>query len=282
MQVFHSISQTQAWCMEQKQMGKTVGLVPTMGYLHEGHLSLAREACKQCDAVVVSIFVNPTQFGVGEDFEQYPRDLVKDRSLLETTRAELIFAPSIPEMYPPGYNIFVEVAGGITEKLCGASRPGHFRGVATVVSKLFNICQPDKAFFGQKDAQQVMIIEKMVKELNFPIEIVRVPIVRESDGLAMSSRNVYLDETQRQEALVLNKALKEAEQLILKGEKEVARVRKILVDTIGTSPQAIIDYAEVLSAEDLSDLPEIKGRVLMAVAVKFGNTRLIDNRLVEV
>ena len=282
MQVFHSISQTQEWCLEQKKAGKVVGLVPTMGSLHEGHLSLVREACRQCDAVVVSIFVNPTQFGVGEDFEQYPRDLVRDRMLLETTRADLIFAPSIQEMYPAGYNMFVEPGGEISEKLCGASRPGHFRGVATVVSKLFNICQPDKAFFGQKDAQQVMIIEKMVKELNFPIEIVRVPIVREDDGLAMSSRNVYLDEAQRREALVLNKALEAAEQSVKKGERDVARVREILVKTIESSPQARIDYAEILSAEDLSDLKEIKGRVLMAVAVKFGNTRLIDNRLVEV
>ena len=262
--------------------GKRVGLVPTMGYLHDGHLALVKEACRQCDAVVVSIFVNPTQFGVGEDFERYPRDLAKDKELLETTRADVIFAPEAPEMYPAGYDTFVEVFGGLTGKLCGASRPGHFRGVATVVSKLFLICQPDVAFFGQKDAQQVMIIEKMVRELNFPITIVRVPIVRESDGLAMSSRNVYLDALQRQQALVLNQALQKAEQAILAGERDLAAVKKLLVDTIESSPLAEIDYVEIYSAEDLSNLDMIKGRMLMAVAVKFGSTRLIDNRLVEV
>ncbi|MEN6389022.1 MAG: pantoate--beta-alanine ligase [Syntrophomonas sp.] len=282
MQVFHTIKQTQEWCLEQKMKGKRVGLVPTMGYLHEGHLALVKEACRQCDAVVVSIFVNPTQFGVGEDFERYPRDLAKDKELLETTRADVIFAPEAPDMYPAGYDTFVEVFGEITGKLCGASRPGHFRGVATVVSKLFLICQPDAAFFGQKDAQQVMIIEKMARELNFPITIVRVPIVREPDGLAMSSRNVYLDAEQRQQALVLNQALQKAEQAILAGERDLAVVKKLLVETIESSPLAEIDYAEIYSAEDLSNLDLIKGRVLMAVAVKFGGTRLIDNRLVEV
>ncbi|HWP98146.1 MAG TPA: pantoate--beta-alanine ligase [Syntrophomonadaceae bacterium] len=283
MQVFHSINQMQDWCLEQKYKGKKIGLVPTMGCLHEGHLALVQEACRQCDVVVVSIFVNPIQFGVGEDFDRYPRDLVKDRELLETTtRADLIFAPSIQEMYPPGYQTSVDVTGEITEKLCGASRPGHFRGVSTVVSKLFLICQPDLAFFGQKDAQQVAIIEKMVRDLNFPLQIVRVPIVREVDGLALSSRNIYLDDQQRQEALVLNQALKTAEQAVRDGERDVNVIREILVGVIEKSPQARIDYAEVYRAEDLADLPEIKGRVLMAVAVKFGNTRLIDNRLVEV
>ncbi|MEQ8176570.1 MAG: pantoate--beta-alanine ligase [Syntrophomonadaceae bacterium] len=282
MQVFHSIKQTQEWCLEQKIKGKRVGLVPTMGYLHEGHLALVKEACRQCDTVVVSIFVNPTQFGVGEDFERYPRDLAKDKELLETTRADVIFAPEAPDMYPAGYDTFVEVFGEITGKLCGASRPGHFRGVATVVSKLFLICQPDMAFFGQKDAQQVMIIEKMVRELNFPIQIVRVPIVREPDGLAMSSRNVYLDAEQRKQALVLNQALQKAEQAIVAGERDLAVVKKLLVETIESSPLAEIDYAEIYSAEDLSNLDLIKGRMLMAVAVKFGSTRLIDNRLVEV
>lgn len=282
MQVFDTIKQTQEWCLEQKMKGKRVGLVPTMGYLHEGHLALVKEACRQCDAVLVSIFVNPTQFGVGEDFERYPRDLAKDKALLETTRADVIFSPEVPEMYPAGYDTFVEVFGEITGKLCGASRPGHFRGVATVVSKLFLICQPDMAFFGQKDAQQVMIIEKMVRELNFPIKIVRVPIVREPDGLAMSSRNVYLDGEQRKQALVLNQALQKAEQAILAGERDLAAVKTILVKAIESSPLAVIDYAEIYSAEDLSNLQVIKGRVLMALAVKFGSTRLIDNRLVEV
>lgn len=283
MQVFHSIVQTQNWCLEQKRMGKKIGLVPTMGYLHEGHLALVREACRRCDVVVVSVFVNPTQFGAGEDFDRYPRDLVKDRELLENgTEADLIFAPGGQEMYPPGYQTWVEVAGEITDKLCGASRPGHFRGVTTVVSKLFLICQPDLAFFGQKDAQQATIIEKMVRELNFPLEIVRVPIVREDDGLARSSRNVYLDPGQRREALVLNQALQAAEEAIQEGERDINRIKKLLVEHIKSSPQARIDYVEIYRAEDLADLSEVKGRVLMALAVQFGDTRLIDNRVVEV
>lgn len=282
MRTFNAITEMQNWCLEQKRQGKTIGLVPTMGYLHAGHLSLVKEARSQCEITVVSIFVNPIQFGVGEDFEDYPRDLQKDSSLLEQAGVDALFAPSTREMYPAGYNSYVEVTGGITEKLCGRSRPGHFRGVTTVVSKLFNICLPDIAFFGQKDAQQVMVIEKMVRELNFPLRIVRVPIVREADGLAMSSRNVYLSPEQRRQALVLSQSLQKAREAILGGEREVGKVRDLLCATINTSPEANIDYAEIYDAGTLADVEEIRGRVLIALAVKIGTTRLIDNLIVEV
>ncbi len=282
MQVFNNAGDIQAWCKDKKQQGLTIGLVPTMGYLHAGHLSLVQTAGQQCDIVVVSIFVNPTQFGVGEDFEDYPRDIERDKALLEQARVDAIFAPTAREMYPNGYNTWVEVQGEISAKLCGASRPGHFRGVSTVVSKLFNICLPDRAFFGQKDAQQVMIIEKMVRELNYPLSIVRVPIMREDDGLAMSSRNVYLDNEQRKQALVLNQTLQKARLLIAGGERNADQLKELIRGMIEQSPAAKIAYAEIYSAEDLSDVEEIQGRVLIALAVKFGNTRLIDNLIVEV
>ncbi|MGI6434073.1 MAG: pantoate--beta-alanine ligase [Syntrophomonadaceae bacterium] len=282
MLILDRVGTAQQWCVEQKRAGKTIGLVPTMGYLHEGHLALVEQARQQCDVVVVSIFVNPMQFGVGEDFETYPRDLSRDVTMLEDLGADALFAPSIAEMYPLGYNTFVEVGGDITARLCGASRPGHFKGVATVVSKLFNICVPDLAYFGQKDAQQVMVLEKMVRELNIPLEIVRVPIVREEDGLAKSSRNVYLDTEQRRQALVLSKALQEAERMIIQGERDVARLKGIMCAVIAASPQAVIDYVEIYDAADLGDVEQVDRKVLMALAVKFGSTRLIDNLLVEV
>lgn len=282
MQIFTSVKDMQNWCMEQKRGGRTIGLVPTMGYLHQGHLALVREARRSSDIVVVSIFVNPIQFGVGEDFEDYPRDLEKDSSLLEQEAVDAIFAPSIKEMYPAGYSSFVEITGEISEKLCAQSRPGHFKGVTTVVTKLFHICLPDIAFFGQKDAQQVMILEKMVKELNFPLTIVRVPIVREKDGLALSSRNVYLTEASRAQALVLNRSLLAARELIESGERNAGQVKKLLRETIMTSPDANIVYAEIYDADNLADVEEIKTQVLIALAVKFGTTRLIDNLIVEV
>lgn len=282
MQIYNIVKDMQDWCTEQKQAGKTIGLVPTMGYLHQGHLALVREARRSCDIVVVSIFVNPIQFGAGEDFEEYPRDLEKDSRLLEEEKVDAVFAPAIREMYPLHYSTYVEVTGEIGEKLCGQSRPGHFKGVTTVVSKLFHICQPDRAFFGQKDAQQVMIIEKMVQELNFPLTIVRVPIVREADGLAMSSRNVYLSAGQREQALVLNRSLQAARELIESGQRDVVQVKKLIEDIINTSPEASIVYSEIYDARDLTSIEEIKDRVLIALAVKFGTTRLIDNLIVEV
>lgn len=282
MQLFTNTAEMQTWCLEQKKAGQTIGLVPTMGYLHQGHLALVRGARSSCDKVVVSIFVNPIQFGVGEDFEEYPRDLEKDRQMLEEGQVDAIFAPSVKEMYPPGYNSYVEVQGKVAEKLCAQSRPGHFRGVTTVISKLFHICCPDMAFFGQKDAQQAMVIEKMVRELNFPVRIVRVPIEREADGLAMSSRNVYLNEDMRSQALVLNQALQAAQDLIYTGERDVKKVKELLLQIINSSPAANIDYAEIYDAETLADIREINDRVLIALAVKFGSTRLIDNLIVEV
>jgi pantoate--beta-alanine ligase len=282
MQIVNNISEIQEWCREKKLEGKKIGLVPTMGYLHEGHLSLVREARRDCDIVVVSIFVNPAQFGAGEDYEVYPRNMERDCALLEREMVDLVFAPEVKEMYPAGYQTYVEVFGQISNKMCGASRPGHFRGVCTVVSKLFNICQPDIAYFGQKDAQQVMVLEKMVRELNFPLKIVRVPIVREEDGLAMSSRNVYLDQQQRQEALVLYKALKSAEENITQGERDTRKIKDSIEKMIKGCPQADVDYIEISDAADLADIDEIRGQVLIALAVRFGNTRLIDNLIVEV
>lgn len=282
MQIIQSVAEMQQWSSEQVRAGRRIGLVPTMGYLHEGHLSLVREARKQCDLVVVSIFVNPIQFGAGEDFEEYPRDLTRDCALLEKEQVDVVFAPGVKDMYPEGYSTFVEVQGEVAQKMCGASRPGHFRGVTTVCSKLFHICQPTLAFFGQKDAQQAIILEKMVRELNFPLQIVRMPIVREADGLAMSSRNVYLNPQQRQEALVLSQSLRAAEQLIKDGERDPEKVRAFIKDIIETKPGAQIDYIEINRASDLASLDRIEGTVLIALAVKFGTTRLIDNLMVEV
>lgn len=283
MQIFNRVKETQEWCREQKAGFKTIGLVPTMGYLHPGHLSLVRLARQECDIVIVSIFVNPIQFGQGEDLDEYPRDLQRDARLLADERVDAVFAPSAGEMYPWGYSTFVEVTGEITEKLCGISRPGHFRGVTTVVSKLFLICQPDKAYFGQKDAQQAAIIEKMVRELNFPLTIVRGPIVREADGLAMSSRNVNLNAEQRKQAVVLSQALLAAKEEIIKGQRNVAAIKQGIRERITAQPEARIDYVEIYQADGLTDLQEITGeKAIMALAVKFGNTRLIDNLTVEV
>lgn len=282
MVIFETTSAMQEWCQEQKKLGLTIGLVPTMGYLHQGHLSLVQEARRRCDRVIVSIFVNPIQFGAGEDLDKYPRDVSGDCKLLEGEQTDAVFAPSVREMYPEGYATFVETEGSITTKLCGASRPGHFRGVTTVVSKLFNICLPDLAFFGQKDAQQALVIEKMVRELNFPLKIIRVPIKREADGLAMSSRNVYLSEEQRKQALVLSQALAAARQAIQDGQRDVSRLIAGMREKIESAPEACIDYVEIYRADDLGDIKQIEGRVLIALAVRFGNTRLIDNLLVEV
>lgn len=282
MQIFNNIKEMQEWSLQARRQGKSIGLVPTMGFLHEGHLALVQEARNSCDLVVVSIFVNPLQFGQGEDFEEYPRDLSRDVSLLEKAGADAVFAPTAREMYPDGFSTSVEVSGEITQKMCGASRPGHFKGVTTVCTKLFHTCLPDKAFFGQKDAQQLLIIKKMVRELNFPLEIVRVPIVRESDGLAMSSRNVYLDAAQRKEALALSRALNHAREQIAGGERDITRLKDSIRRIITASPEAEIDYIEIVNGEDLSDLTTVSGRVLIALAVKFGKTRLIDNLLVEV
>ncbi|HZJ84193.1 MAG TPA: pantoate--beta-alanine ligase [Syntrophomonadaceae bacterium] len=285
MEIFYDLEGMQKWCLNHKLRGKKIGLVPTMGYLHAGHLALVKEAGIFCDIVVVSIFVNPLQFGQGEDFSEYPRDLSQDISLLEAEKVQAVFAPQARDMYPLGYNTFLEVTGSMTDKLCGKSRPGHFRGVTTVVGKLFNICQPDLAFFGQKDIQQLIIIEKMVREFNFPLEIIRVPIVRENDGLAISSRNVYLSKPQREASLILNKALQLAKKLIADGERKAEVLRQKLTSLIESEQEAFIDYIGIVDEVDLanlSDLTEAQGKVIVALAVKIGNTRLIDNLLVEV
>jgi len=259
-----------------------VGLVPTMGYLHQGHASLMKAAREQSHIVVLSIFVNPIQFGPNEDFDSYPRDEQRD---LETARAEgvdIVFIPSVKEMYPQPTQTTITVSG-ITERLCGASRPGHFNGVTTVVAKLFNMVQPQKAFFGMKDAQQVAVIEQMVNDLNMPVDIVPCPIVREQDGLALSSRNVYLSTELRQEALVLSQALRAAQEAAEAGTAVTADdIRRLLCEHIGNSAHAIIDYAEIQafpSLEPLADQDELNAYddLLIALAVKFGKTRLIDN-----
>lgn len=264
-----------------RKQGKSVGFVPTMGFLHEGHLSLIRTAKKENEFVVVSIFVNPTQFGVGEDFEAYPRDLDKDSKLSESAGADVIFCPSVTEMYPEKYQTYVEVME-ITDRLCGISRPTHFKGVTTVVNKLFNIVEPDKAYFGQKDAQQVAVIQKMVMDLNMNVEVIPCPIVRESDGLAMSSRNTYLTSEQRQAALILSKSLFAAEDLINKGCRDALEVKEHITKMINSEPLAVIDYVEIVDALTLDSITTIKNSILMALAVKIGKTRLIDNIRMEV
>ncbi|MDP4182959.1 MAG: pantoate--beta-alanine ligase [Bacillota bacterium] len=281
MRVIERISDLKAVIRSQKASGKTIGFVPTMGYLHEGHLSLVKASREENDFTIMSIFVNPTQFGPNEDFEKYPRNMEKDTSLAESVGADLIFSPSVSEMYPEGYKTYVDVEK-ITEVLCGKSRPGHFKGVTTVVTKLFNIVEPDKAYFGQKDAQQVVVISKMVKDLNMNIEIVMCPIVRESDGLAMSSRNTYLSMGERQEAVILSKSLFEAEEKIKNGERDPELLISFLRQKIETVNFAKIDYIEITDMANLNKLEEIHGKILIALAVKFGKTRLIDNVIVEV
>jgi pantoate--beta-alanine ligase len=258
----------------------SVGLVPTMGALHAGHLSLVELARRQTDFVVVSIFVNPTQFGPHEDFERYPRPLEQDVARCAAAGADLVFAPAPAVMYPPGYRTFVEVTG-LQDVLCGRSRPGHFRGVATVVLKLLNQVQPDRAYFGQKDAQQVRIIRQLVRDLDVPVEVVIGPTVREADGLALSSRNQYLDADQRRLAPVLHRALEEARARVVAGERDGGMLRQLLEDRIATTPGAALDYAAVVDADTLAPVDRLAGPTLLALAVKFGDTRLIDNIQVD-
>lgn len=266
---------------KQKKNCSTIGFVPTMGYLHKGHLSLVEASVKNSDFTVMSIFVNPVQFGPGEDFERYPRDFERDSKLAGEAGVDLIFVPDTEEMYPEGYMTYVTV-DKITELLCGKFRPGHFKGVTTIVSKLFNIISPDRAYFGQKDAQQVAVVRKMVKDLNMNIEIVCCPIVRESDGLAVSSRNVYLNTEERRAATVLSEALFEAKKMIGNGEHSKERIFNYLDKKISSERLARIEYIEIVDAEALNHINNISGKVLIALAVKFGNTRLIDNVIVEV
>ena len=260
-----------------RKAGRAIGFVPTMGALHEGHLSLVRAARAQCDIVAVSIFVNPTQFGPNEDLQKYPRPFERDRQMLEAEGVELLFAPSVEEMYPAGPVTFVDVEG-LSERLDGRSRPGHFRGVTTVVAKLFNIVTPDRAFFGQKDAAQVAVIRKLVCDLLFPVNIVVCPIVREPDGLAHSSRNVYLSPTERKQALVLHRALTDVETAFNSGTKEARNLWQTADEAFRAEPGVVVDYIEIVDPETLLPITgQIISPTLVAVAAKVGTTRLIDN-----
>lgn len=281
MQVCRTIPEIKAVVREAKAGGSLVGLVPTMGFFHAGHLSLMHAARRECDLVVVSLFVNPTQFGPNEDFAEYPRDFDRDKELATKEGVDVIFAPAVEEMYPPGYQTYVEVEE-ITRPLCGKARPGHFRGVTTVVTKLFNIVEPDRAYFGQKDAQQALVIQQMVRDLNMNVDIKVLPIVREKDGLAMSSRNVYLNPREREAATVLFRSLQLAEDKIRGGERDPARLRGEIMPTIESEPLANLEYAEILSIPGLKPLNTLQGKILIALAVRIGKTRLIDNTIVEV
>jgi pantoate--beta-alanine ligase len=258
----------------------TIGLVPTMGALHAGHASLLRVARQETGYVVASIFVNPTQFGPNEDYQRYPRPLEHDLKVCESEGVDAVFVPEVATMYPPGSRTTVEVHE-LQDVLCGASRPGHFRGVATVVLKLFNIVQPDVAYFGQKDAQQARIIRQLVRDLDVPVRIRVCPIIREPDGLALSSRNQYLDADQRRHATVLHRALLEVRTRVEKGERDGGILRRLLTDRIASTPGARLDYAAVVDADTLQPLDHLQGEVLIALAVKFGGTRLIDNIVVS-
>jgi len=263
---------------EPRALERTIGLVPTMGYLHEGHLSLVRECRKRADVTVASIFVNPLQFGPQEDFRHYPRNPERDASLLEEEGVDILFLPADGEMYPEGYRTSVEVAG-LQDKLCGRSRPGHFKGVATVVLKLFNIVRPDYAFFGQKDVQQVVVLRRMAEDLNMDVEIKALPIIREPDGLAMSSRNTYLNAGERRAALVLFRSLEEARRMFENGERAAGRIREHLLSAIASEHLARIDYAEVVDGSSLEPVERIDGEALVVLAVYIGKTRLIDNMI---
>jgi pantoate--beta-alanine ligase len=265
----------------RREQDRTVGLVPTMGALHEGHLSLVREARRMCDVVVVSVFVNPTQFGPGEDFEHYPRDLTKDTALLTDYNVDYIFAPTVEEMYPKGFSSYVNVVG-LSEQLEGASRPGHFRGVATIVTILLNTVRPDFAFFGQKDAQQALVIKRLVKDLAIDTEIVVLPIVREDSGLAISSRNLYLNADEQASAAVIHRALTQAKGAYKDGERSAGKLAEIVRSAIETEPRARLDYVAIADAETLEPLERIDERpTLLAIAAYIGKTRLIDNTILN-
>ena len=280
MEITGSIREVRAQVKEWRRQGLTVGLVPTMGYLHEGHKSLIDAARKENDRVVVSIFVNPMQFGPKEDLASYPRDLEKDAKLCEEAGVDLIFHPQPEEMYQPGFCSYVDM-NGLTTELCGKSRPIHFRGVQTVVLKLFHIVTPDRAYFGQKDAQQLAVVKRMVRDLNVGTQIIGCPIIREEDGLAKSSRNTYLNEKERQAALVLSRSLNAGKALVEAGETDAQAVRKAITQEIEKEPMAKIDYVDVVDFDTITPIEIIQGSVLVAIAVYIGKTRLIDNFIVE-
>ena len=275
MKIINTIAEIKAL---RRQISSSLGLVPTMGYLHEGHLSLVRQARAENEVLIVSIFVNPTQFSPTEDYAAYPRDTERDLALLRKERTDFVFMPSVEEMYPKDFNSWVKV-NGITERLEGASRPGHFQGVTTVVAKLFNIVEPTRAYFGQKDAQQAMVIKKMVAELNMNVAVIVLPTIREKDGLAMSSRNIYLSPEERQAATILFKALTLAQKLYNNGERNAEYIRQQMVTLINEEPLAKIDYVSIADQNTLEELPTIDRPALTSLAVRIGKTRLIDNIL---
>ncbi len=282
MKIVSTVAEVREIVKGWRAAGETVGLVPTMGFLHAGHQSLIAASVAGNDHTVVSVFVNPTQFGPNEDLASYPRDLDRDAALCESTGADVIFHPEPSEMYPDGFVSFVDM-NGLTNHLCGLSRPVHFRGVCTVVSKLFNIVQPDHAYFGQKDAQQLAVVKRMVKDLNMPLEIVGCPIVREADGLAMSSRNTYMNEEERKAALILSQSIRLGEQLVKDGERDANVVKSAMTALIETEPMAEIDYVEVVDGLTMESVDTIRGEILCAIAVKINNkVRLIDNFITEV
>lgn len=280
MKIIRSVRKMQEFAARILRQGKSIGFVPTMGYLHQGHLSLARQGKKDTDVVVMSIFVNSLQFGPKEDFKNYPRDFKRDMRLAQTAGVDVIFYPSEKDMYRKNYQTYIEVEK-LSNVLCGAVRPGHFKGVATAVVKLFNIVKPDIAYFGQKDAQQVIIIQRMARDLNMDLKIKVMPTVRECNGLAMSSRNAYLNPTERKQALVLKNALQKAKDMIDSDENDTGKIKAACRRIIKNAPSAKIDYISIVDTNALKDVKYIKGKVLIALAVKIGNTRLIDNIIIK-
>lgn len=280
MNIVTTIEEVRAQVRAWRKEGLTVGLVPTMGYLHEGHQSLIARSVADNDRTVVSDFVNPIQFGPSEDLATYPRDIDRDAALCEATGADLIFHPEADEMYAPDFCTYVDM-DHLTKGLCGASRPIHFRGVCTVVSKLFHIVQPDRAYFGQKDAQQLAVIRRMVRDLNMPLDIIGCPIIREADGLAKSSRNTYLSVEERQAALCLSRGLNKGKAAVEAGETDAAKVKAIITAEIEAEPLSRIDYVEIVDWNNLEPVDSTAGSILAAVAVYIGKTRLIDNFIIE-
>lgn len=281
MKILRTIEEIKEFAAEAVKGSKSIGLVPTMGALHEGHLTLMREARKACDIVIASVFVNPTQFGPNEDYEAYPRKFEEDCRKLEEAGIDAVFHPEPEEMYPEGYTAYVTVDGDITNKLCGARRPGHFRGVATVLTKLFNLSRATDAFFGQKDAQQVVVVRRFVEDLNIPVNIHMVPIVREESGLARSSRNMYLSAEEKEAALVLSRSLKKAEEAFGAGEKKGEALKALVREELSGEKLAEIDYVELYSFPGLKEMDSVDQPALLAIAVKIGNTRLIDNVILQ-